>query len=177
MAVASYATRSQAAKHAMKRGLTAFRCFQNDDGTWTYREEIANKPLRDALKWAAQKDYVHHVEMENTAPILIVTCLKEELATEKIIFEMEPITPSLWDSHRNEISHVYGRKQATPRMGLDGTVRASSSVASPSKLVWEIAEANQHLTRGEVLKLCIDAGVHEGTAKTQFQKWKRSKIN
>lgn len=172
-----YATRSLAAHHAMKKQAYAFRCFMNDDGTWSYREELQTKPLQEAYNFAKKKDYVHHVEIENGNPILIVTCLKEELASEKIVFEMEPITPSLWDSHRNEISHVYGRKQATPRLRQDGTIKNSSSVASPTKLVWEIAEANQNLPRGDVIRMCIEAGVNEGTAKTQFQKWKRSKIN
>lgn len=168
----TYATRSQAAKHAMRSGTLAFSCKQQDDGTWKYQVEIANAPLKTALKFAAGKDYINHVEMDGMNPIFIVTCLREELASEKLIFEIEPLTPSMWDAHTNSISHVYGKKP--PRMGLDGTVKEASTVASPSKLVWEIAGANPTAARKEVIALCVAQGVHMATASTQYYRWKQA---
>jgi hypothetical protein len=37
--------------------------------------------------------------------------------------------------------------------------------------VHAICEANRDKARGEVIKLCVEAGLNEGTAKTQYQVW------
>jgi hypothetical protein len=52
--------------------------------------------------YAADKDFVHHVEVTDLAvPILVVTCKREELPGDiPELFRIEPVTPSLFDIER-----------------------------------------------------------------------------
>lgn len=166
--MASYATRSLAADVAKRRSIECFRTDVQDDGTWLYQEVNITSSFKQAVRFAAKKDYVHHVELHDGEPILIVTCLKEELATEKVPYRVLPLTPSLWDSHAREIRSVSGTKASV------SGIRERTSVPGATMLCRKIFDENPGKSKEECMKLCETAGIHPSTASTQYYRWKKA---
>lgn len=56
---------------------------------------------------------------------------------------------------------------------------SKSTVEKPTKAVWAIADemkmANPHATRKEIVEECIRRGIAYYTARTQYQRWSKSK--
>ncbi len=46
-----------------------------------------------------------------------------------------------------------------------------SSISSPVRIVWELADANPGMRRCDVIRLAEAAGVATFTARTQYQRW------
>lgn len=69
---------------------------------------------------------------------------------------------------------IHGKK-AKAASGKTRVVGGTSTTSRPCKTVWNIADdmfkANPSVTRKEVVAACVQAGVTEGTAKTQYQHW------
>lgn len=168
---ATFTTRSLAAQAARRRGIEAFSCDILDNGQWGYNEEVLTDRFRDAVKFGREKDYVHHVEQHKGEPILIVTCYKEELASERLPYRVLPLTPSLWDSHDKDIRSLsghlpQGRQAVKPEARVERT-----SPKGAVAMVHEICANNQEKTRKEIIALCEQAGIHPSTAATQYAKW------
>lgn len=53
--------------------------------------------------------------------------------------------------------------------------RNASTVASPVKRVWEIADSMPGAKRKEIIAECIAQGIAFYTARTQYQKWSQNK--
>lgn len=58
--------------------------------------------------------------------------------------------------------------------------RDQSSVESPTKRVWHIADdmvaANPNVARKEIVKACVESGIAYYTARTQVQLWRTAKL-
>lgn len=97
-------TKSIAAIAARRRGFTAFETKRigTDPERWIYESRPRGPGIEYAELYAADKDFVHHVEVTDLAvPILVVTCKREELPGDiPELFQIEPVTPSLFDIER-----------------------------------------------------------------------------
>lgn len=177
-----YSTRSMAAKAAMKAGLRNFRTLPDriERGMWRYHQMPGTSPAAD---WATGKDFVHHVETDfvdgGRSPghvgVLVITCTLEEIANENVPadFRVEPITPSLFKPDAPDTGRARGESTGAAEGSF---TRAKSDVASPSKLVWEMADKMTAAgsTRNEVIEACVAAGVNKATASTQFYRWAKA---
>jgi hypothetical protein len=52
--------------------------------------------------------------------------------------------------------------------------RNASTVESPVKRVWAIADSMPDAKRKDVIAACIEEGIAFFTARTQYQKWKQN---
>lgn len=93
--------------------------------------------------------------------------------------EVKPLSPpSSGVSHQelkpHELAQI-GSPVGVTAQGQPTTRVRKSTVESPSKLVWHIADemigANPQVTRKEVIQACIDRGIATFTARTQYQAW------
>jgi hypothetical protein len=50
-----------------------------------------------------------------------------------------------------------------------------STAEKPVQIVWRLCEEMKGASRSEVVKACVAAGVATGTARTQYQAWKKAK--
>lgn len=171
---ATFLTRSQAALAARRRGIEAFSCHQYDNGQWGYEEQPSSKTFQSAVKIALTKDYVNHVEMHAGEPIFIVTCLKEELASERLSYRVAPLTPSLWEGHSNEVRRMIGGSE-NRQMAKPGSSIARTSPKGAVQIVWDTCDENSELPRNEIIKLCVNKGIHPSTAATQYAKWNKNR--
>lgn len=168
-----YVTRSQAAKAAQRAGHPSFRTIRFPSHGWKY--EVFNGKCDEAHAYAKTVDFVHHVEVdhidEGRAPgyrgVLIVTCLPEELPAD-LPFAVEPITPELFAD--KAIRDSLGKGLTTGATG----VRAKSDIESPTKVVWRIADEMKGEPKSAIVARCVEAGVNESTASTQFYKWRKA---
>lgn len=179
-----FLSRSQAARAAMRAGITNFWTHDKPDHqharVWEYSQSIHNAPA-GLTEFAEGKDYVHHTETRyieggrhpGVCGVLIITCLKEELPKEDIQtaeaagFTFEPITPSLWSTDKGGTTVNAKERKATGQ-------RARSEVESPTKVVWRIADEMKGATRAEIVEACVAAGVNKATASTQFYRWQKA---
>lgn len=173
----TFVFRSQAID-AAKRAHKNFRTSQNEDGMWVFHYEPGESP---AAGWDESRDYVRAVETAwvdgKKKGVLVITCFKEEIPADDFAlikaagYLIEPVTPSLFAGDYPEPAPTTKRE----RKASTGEGRAASSVASPTKLVWEIADSMPGASRKEIIAACIEKGVHPATASTQYSKWNRSK--
>lgn len=74
-------------------------------------------------------------------------------------------------------------EEATPAPAKpkSGYIRGTSTVDTPCAIVWEIAsgmlEANPKVTRKEIMDACMQTGVTYGTARTQYDRWRKARKN
>lgn len=166
-----YPIRSQAANAARRAGHAHFKTIKMPQG-WRWAESVASPAIeligRDYVAWVE----AHHID-EGHKPghrgVVIVTCAKDEIPAEDIAlgFEFQPITAEAWDL-----------REAPRRREVDSSTtenRARSDVASPTKLVWEIADSMPDADRKAVVEACVAAGVNKATASTQYYRWQKSK--
>jgi uncharacterized protein (DUF779 family) len=52
--------------------------------------------------------------------------------------------------------------------------RNASTVESPVKRVWAIADSMPDAKRKDVIAACVEQGIAFYTARTQYQKWKQN---
>lgn len=52
--------------------------------------------------------------------------------------------------------------------------RNASTVESPVKRVWAIADSMPEAKRKDVIAACVEEGITFFTARTQYQKWKQN---
>lgn len=160
-----FVSRIQAAQHAHRKGLYAFSCHQDVHGNWEYRVEVENSTLKDARRWAKNKDFVSHIEMHNNEAILIVTCFREDFEGMTVPFKVAPATPSLWNHHE-------GEKDRKLRSRDTGVYDRSSTANNPTALVHQICDENPGATKAQIVAICVERGVHPSTASTQFYRWR-----
>lgn len=55
-----------------------------------------------------------------------------------------------------------------------GYIHEISSLEKPTKKVWHIADSMPGAARKDVIEACRRAGIAYGTARTQYQEWKRA---
>lgn len=189
-----YFSRSGAAMAAFKRDIKAFETYQPvpkaDPSAWCYAVRDEGPGIEYARDFAEGKDWIHHVEItELKVPVLIVNITKEELKEEDIpkLFEVRPITPSLWDRQES----WKGSKKLTiatgavpkPRPPADAYPAMPREIVSPRApkgegavaRVWATADEMPGASRQEVIAACVAKGISAGTASTQFSAWRRSK--
>ena len=165
----AYISRFQAAVHAQRKGNYAYSCHLNDEGEWTYRVELGNKTLENAMEWAKDKDFVSHIEMHNHEAVLIVTCFKHEFADMVVPFKVAPLTPSLW--HDKGDDKAVSRADRTTGNGH----YERSNVGSPVALAFSVYDANVGKSRKEMIALAMERGVHKNTASAQYYRWKTAR--
>lgn len=191
--------RSYAVKAAKDRGLIAFETYKPvpeiDPRCWTYEERPDGPGIQYAKEYAKGKDWIHHVEVtEAKVPVLVVTCTREELPTDiPAIFELRPMVHEIWEAERRyypkpsvvATGQALGRaSRAAPKdkpviqdfagvPPVPVAKREKSTGESPVKTVWRICAEMIGQDRKAVIAACVDAGVHPGTAATQYSKWKR----
>jgi hypothetical protein len=175
--------RSQAADYAKKQGWSSFRTKADEHGMWFAHYEPGQSPA-EAFVQAIKPDYVAWTETEwdrsGESPVkvgvIVVSCRLDEIPDSHKLALIdqhiltEPQTPSLWAKGEDKPEPA-GKAKRTPSTG----VRAKSDVASPTKLVWEIADSMPGATRKDIIAACVAKGVHPSTASTQFSKWNRAK--
>lgn len=133
--VAVYGSRRLAAINAMRRGIKAFECFMPmphvDKKCWSYREHPVGPGVEYARIFAEGKDYIHHVEInEKLIPILVVSCLREEILEEiPELFKIEPLTPELWEAARREYPDVSPRRTPSLVSNPDRPLPLPSGIA------------------------------------------------
>jgi hypothetical protein len=93
-----YASRAHTATYASKAGVVAFESLPADGG-WRWQGRDPGPGLTYALLYARGKDWINHCEVRpNGKPILVVRVTKPELPGGiPALFELRPVTPSLWD--------------------------------------------------------------------------------
>lgn len=67
--------------------------------------------------------------------------------------------------------HSLGDAMANATMAGVGLPQRLSSIKSPVKRVWDIADSMPKASRKDVVAECIRQGVGAGTARTQYQAW------
>lgn len=170
---ATFIFRSQCVKHALKAGFKNFRTTRNLDGLWVAHYEPGDCP---AAEWATGRDFVSHVETKWVdgvrTGVVVVRITKEEVNDlgddEKIPaeFQVEPINAELWGQDPTKHSPTRPRRD-----GAVSAHRAKSDVESPVKVVWRIAGEMQGKPRAEIIAACVEAGVNNSTANTQYYKY------
>lgn len=82
-------------------------------------------------------------------------------------------TPTGWSEIEagDEDAQVQADRLANALMGDDPLKPRFSSIKSPVKRVWHIADAMPKASRKEVVAECVRQGVAYGTARTQYQAW------
>jgi len=174
--VGTYATRSQVARQARRQNIECFHSVRLPNLGWRLINMEARSPtFGDALAYARTVDFVSHVEVMHIdggrqpglRSVLVVTCRKDELP-EGVPFDVEPVTPSLWDD--GAADHFEHRARSTTSAGP----RAKSDVESPTKLVWRLADEMPGADRKAVIDACVAAGVNKSTAQTQYYKWSKA---
>lgn len=167
-----YATRSQVGRYARRQGITSFMSVRVPNRGWKLFEMHGD--VSAALEYAKGKDFVaqvecHHIDegrQPGTRPVLVVTCLRDELPAD-IPFDVEPVTPSLWEQGAADNFDHRARSKASAGQ------RAKSDVESPTKLVWKIADEMVDAPKKDVVAACVAAGVNASTASTQYYRWSK----
>lgn len=93
-------TRSQAAAHALATGMPFETiCVDKSQSFYQWEERDDGPGIKYARLYARGKEWISHAEISlKRKPILIVTCTKAELPKDvPELFELRPITPSLWE--------------------------------------------------------------------------------
>lgn len=167
-------TRTQAADAARRIGHAHFQTFKQPQG-WKWASMPVPSP---AIGYAQGKDFVawvetHHIDEGRTngyRGVIVTTCSRDELPSDiPDHFEVQPITPSLWD----DIADTSTR-QAKATGSVQSGARAKSDVVSPVKIVWAMADKMVGADRKEVIDACVAAGVNKATASTQYYRWARA---
>lgn len=169
-----YVIRSCAMRFAKSLGWHYFRTVQHPlDRTWSAKQVHTSATID--FSWCIGKDFVawHEVHQDENGqfhPVLIVSCTREELVDEAIPdhFIVEPQTPELFEPQT--ASRTRSVKSHEPK-----AERAKSDVASPTKLVWQIADSMPNASRADVIAACVAKGVNAATASTQFSKWRKAR--
>jgi hypothetical protein len=192
-----YFSRSGAAMAALKRGIKAFETYQPvpkaDPSAWCYAERDEGPGIEYARDFAEGKEWIHHVEItELKVPVLIVNITKDELKEEDIpkLFEVRPITPSLWDRQEPWKGPKTLALATGVASGLLPELKQAAQPISPKTpanqprapkgegavaRVWATADEMPGASRQEVIAACVAKGISAGTASTQFSAWRRSK--
>lgn len=146
-----YTKKSSAIRAAKKAGLST--------GEYEIIEEAGKFGFR-----AIEADGVEEQVVEEVAPEAVdetpVEPTEEEATEEEASSEEEELT-------EEEI-------ESLPVITIDGRLR-KSTIESPSKRVWEIAEQmkaeNPNVRRKDVIAACVEQGIAYYTARTQYQLW------
>ena len=83
------------------------------------------------------------------------------------------VVPSLEEYLQNLA--VKRKDRAIVSGGSEKKPRERSKVGGAVARVHEICNKHPNADRKEVIKLCVEAGINENTAKTQYAAWKRDK--
>lgn len=170
-----YVSRSSAMRSAKSLGWSHFRTTKHPlNRTW--RAQQLHAPNAPDVSWANGKDFVAWTEVHRDDkgvlhPVLIVSCTRDELVEENIPahFIIEPQTDELFASQSDRGSMTRSKNNA-PKVE-----RAISTAASPTKLVWQIADSMPAANRADIIAACVAQGVNAATASTQFSKWRKAR--
>ncbi len=66
--------------------------------------------------------------------------------------------------------------EATATPATDSKPRNKSTVASPVRQVWAIADSLPGAKRKDIVAACVEQGIAFFTARTQYQKWNQGKV-
>lgn len=184
-----YPSRSLAAKAAKKM----YDCFCTKPlpvgtGWFFVGEDRPNALFKYAEAWAADKDYISHVEQDVNSVEIVVRCFKKEIPDPvpqgcKYV----PLTPSLWEAQtRVKVAKAVQavKTPSPPSWAILAPVPApsapvappvvASTVLSPVKLVWTFCAANPAMDRKALIASLVAQGVHPATAAKQYSLWKKS---
>ncbi len=169
----SYMIKAQAIKAAEKE-------FGAD---WAESYEIAARPDIVPARWAVKAlpapvvervpGYSHcphcNIDLENGVGEHMQEVNGSPIRHEKHEFEClacgEEFGPLIDDGHS------LGDAMANATMAGVGLPQRLSSIKSPVKRVWDIADSMPKASRKDVVAECIRQGVGAGTARTQYQAW------
>lgn len=151
MAATKYGSKSSAIRGAKKAGLTEFEVLQVwEDGGKSHWEFAAKK---DTVPVASPKP-----APVDSAPKLVVEDYTNQPKATK---SPEPPPAPVAKGTKTE------------------TKPSKSTVEKPTKAVWAIADemkkANPKATRKEIVEECVRRGIAFYTARTQYQRWAKSK--
>ena len=65
--------------------------------------------------------------------------------------------------------------EAMPAPATDSKPRNKSTVASPVRQVWAIADSMPGAKRKDIVAACVEQGIAFFTARTQYQKWNQAR--
>lgn len=123
--------------------------------------------------WAAQ---YHIVQVGKKFAVESLPVAPEAPAEEKTSFTLaEALAESgesieeLKDGHSAEAARADAMANAT--MGGPRAKLQFSTIKSPVKRVWHIADSMPKAARKDVIAECVAQGVASGTARTQYQAW------
>ncbi len=66
------------------------------------------------------------------------------------------------------------KSKRAPAKKVAPTVASVSTIESPVRRVWEIADSMPDAKRKDVVDACVAQGINFFTARTQYQKWRQS---
>lgn len=178
-----YFSRSRAADEAKRRGILAFETVQlvphADKNCWGYEERDEGPALDYATLYAETKDWIHHVEVTlKRIPVLVVTVTKDELPPEiPALFELRPLTPSLWNEGSVSFRVYKPRQAAAPRVAAQGADGASNAAREPRK-PGAVAAAHAlygslgDVPRKQAIAAAVAAGINPSTSSVQYSVWR-----
>lgn len=141
---------------------------------WIIELQALNAMKKEFSDWSGKyhvvkgEDRKFRVELIEAAPVP-----QFEDDQEKVEFTL---TEALAESGETiedlkDDGHSLGDAMANATMGAIGLPQRLSSVKSPVKRVWDIADSMPKASRKDVVAECIRQGVGAGTARTQYQAW------
>ena len=169
--MAEYEVRSSAVRAAKKAGLTEgqFEVVQVwEEGGKSHWE----------IKSVVQGEKIATPEPTNPSPPPVATTTEAPPVTQSESKVEETTTPV--QTVTQPASDPKPTEPTTPVASKGSNVKASkSTVEKPTRLVWTIADemrnANPTVTRKAIVEECLRRGIAFYTARTQYQRWAKSK--
>lgn len=94
---------------------------------------------------------------------------KQHVSLAEALAESGESIEELKDGHSDEAARADAMANAT--MGGPRAKLQFSTIKSPVKRVWHIADSMPKAARKDVIAECVAQGVASGTARTQYQAW------
>ncbi len=106
---------------------------------------------------------------------LVSTVAEETPAAEAVAPEQEA-APSVDDAEAEAGQPAPASDdEAMPAPATDSKPRNKSTVASPVRQVWAIADSMPGAKRKDIVAACVEQGIAFFTARTQYQKWNQAR--
>lgn len=144
-----YSVKSSAVRAAKAAGLTQYEIIEQD-GQFGFRPVKAKKAKRNVPNESEALEQYERELDEAQNPETVETPAKAKAKKPAAKSKRAPA------------------KKAAP------TVASASTIESPVRRVWEIADSMPDAKRKDVVDACIAQGINFFTARTQYQKWRQN---
>jgi len=145
-----YSVKSSATRAAKAAGLTQYEIVEQD-GRFGFRPVKAKKAKHDVPN---ESEALEQYERE-----------LDEAQNPESVEVPAKLVPAKKPAARSKRAPA---KKAAPH------VASASTIESPVRRVWEIADSMPDAKRKDVVDACIAQGINFFTARTQYQKWRQN---